>query len=562
MLPVYAQIKNPLIIGKSGRNIDPAADALMGLGMDEASAVRLVEKAFEEKGNIGKQIQSRAQAQGYDGIMQYRGDDLSEVVSYNPNAIKSAIGNQGTYDLTSPDLSKAKGGRVQESPADMARFNKRFAMHKAIGGSVKKPQKFDGGGIASPEESSGPPPDRETKAGLMAEYLAKAAKEQGKEELLSLKKPRAVTDILNRGVLANNPVSAVIDMVNMGLVPLDVLGSKLTGRDIKVSSDKPFLGSEHLKDLMNENNITSGEERPMMETALSFASPAGMIKGAQKTANLAKRAPEAVDTVRGGLETMSADVQRPFRSATLTMEGVAPDLGQKGGDKFKDLITKRMISGEGAPVSMERMGGRKTEQTMGQGLYENFAKQLETNPMVGITIPRAGNLSTNKRLIADIGTAGRELGQEMVAAHKFTPLLFKNPKDATAMMIGGSEPLTQDQIRDIYKLLPGMIVTHSPKNNSMFIAPFEGDALDYKRAAQAANEILGKGAKVQFGKADSTKDIMFRGDYDKMEARPPSAESIEMRNRLKKAEERIVRGPSVSQSQRQSPPSTLTSTVR
>ena len=182
--------------------------------------------------------------------------------------------------------------------------------------------------------------------------------------------------------------------------------------------------------------------------------------------------------------------------------------------------------------------------------------------MVGITSPRAGNLSTNKRLIADIGTAGRELGQEMVAAHKFTPLLFKNPKDATAMMIGGSEPLTKDQIRDIYKLLPGMIVTHSPKNNSMFIAPFEGDALDYKKAAQAASEILGKGAKVQFGKADSTKDIMFRGDYDKMGARPPSAESTEMRNRLKKAEERIVRGPSVSQSGRQSQPSTLTSTVR
>ena len=110
MLPVHAQLRNPLIIGKSGRNIDPAADALMSLGMDEESAIRLVERAFEEKGNIGKQIQSRAQAQGYDGIMQYRGDDLSEVVSYRPNAVKSAIGNRGTYDINEPDLSKAHGG--------------------------------------------------------------------------------------------------------------------------------------------------------------------------------------------------------------------------------------------------------------------------------------------------------------------------------------------------------------------------------------------------------------------------------------------------------------------
>jgi hypothetical protein len=499
---------------------------------------------------------------GYEGYKYFSGKD--PLVDLQKELHRKLHPRMDTGSVPVEQFEKfAKGGKAgQESPEDMARFHKRFVMHKALGGAIKKPQKFDGGGIASPEESSASSDSKPTKAGLMAEYLTKAAKDQGKEELSSLKKPRAATDILNRGVLANNPVSAVIDMVNMGLIPLDVLGSKLTGRDIKVSSDKPFLGSEHLKDLMNEYGVTSGEERPMMETALSFASPVGMIKGAQKTADLAKKAPEALDTVRGGLETASSNVQRPFRPATLTMEAVAPDLGQKGGDKFKDLVTKRMILGEGAPVGMERMGGRKTEKTLGQGLYENFAGQQEINPMVGITIPRAGNLSTNKRLIADIGTAGQELGQEMVAAHKFTPLMFKNPKDATAMMIGGSDSLTKEQILGLANMLPGMIVTHSPKNNAMFIAPFEGDRLDYKKAVQVASDILGKDAKIQFGKADSTKDIMFRGDYEKMGARPPSAESTEMRNRLKKAEERIVRGPPVSQSGRQSQPSTLTSTVR
>jgi hypothetical protein len=34
------------------------------------------------------------------------------VVSYNPNTIKSAIGNQGTYDTSHPDLNKARGGEV------------------------------------------------------------------------------------------------------------------------------------------------------------------------------------------------------------------------------------------------------------------------------------------------------------------------------------------------------------------------------------------------------------------------------------------------------------------
>jgi len=112
MLPVHAQLRNPLIIGQTGRNIDPAAEALIKLGMDEESAMRLVERAYEEKGNIGKQIQSRAQSQGYDGIMQYRGDDLNEVVSYRPNAVKSATGNRGTYDINEPDLNKSDGGKI------------------------------------------------------------------------------------------------------------------------------------------------------------------------------------------------------------------------------------------------------------------------------------------------------------------------------------------------------------------------------------------------------------------------------------------------------------------
>jgi len=178
----------------------------------------------------------------------------------------------------------AKGGVAgQESPADMARFKKRFVMHKALGGAVKKPQKFDGGGIASPEESSAPPESQPTKAGLMAEFLAKMAKDQGKEELSSLKKPRALTDLLNRGVLANNPLSAGVDLFNLGL------GA------VGMGSEKPFLGSEHMKDLMNKTGVTSGEERPMMETALSFASPTAIIKGGMKATEAAKKAPELLN---------------------------------------------------------------------------------------------------------------------------------------------------------------------------------------------------------------------------------------------------------------------------
>lgn len=117
MLPVHAQIRNPLII--EGTHGDPMIEALMKLGMDESSASRMVERAYENKGYIGKEVQTRAQAQGYDGLMQYRDGDLNEVVSYNPNAVKSAIGNRGTYDLNEPDLSKAGGGLAHMAPGGL-----------------------------------------------------------------------------------------------------------------------------------------------------------------------------------------------------------------------------------------------------------------------------------------------------------------------------------------------------------------------------------------------------------------------------------------------------------
>ena len=88
-------------------------EALIKLGMDEQKAANMVEKAYENKGYIGKEVESRARAAGYDGLMQYRDGELSEVVSYNPNAIKSAIGNKGTYDTSKPDLNEAIGGLIK-----------------------------------------------------------------------------------------------------------------------------------------------------------------------------------------------------------------------------------------------------------------------------------------------------------------------------------------------------------------------------------------------------------------------------------------------------------------
>ena len=104
---LWASIKNPLEIHAS-RNEDPMVTALKQLGMPEEKAFNLVERAYETKGYVGKQVMNRAKAQGYDGIIQYGEDgEMREVVPFLKTQLKSATGNRGTYDPTDPNIMKA-----------------------------------------------------------------------------------------------------------------------------------------------------------------------------------------------------------------------------------------------------------------------------------------------------------------------------------------------------------------------------------------------------------------------------------------------------------------------
>lgn len=73
---------------------------------------RPVARSKEESLAIGNELMS----QGYDGVVvpnKYQSPEYAEhheVVVFDPRRIKSAIGNQGAYDIESPDITKAEGG--------------------------------------------------------------------------------------------------------------------------------------------------------------------------------------------------------------------------------------------------------------------------------------------------------------------------------------------------------------------------------------------------------------------------------------------------------------------
>jgi hypothetical protein len=67
--------------------------------------------------------------EGYDSIIfadPLKTGQGHEVMMFEPNRIKSAIGNRGTYDIEEADINKAKGGQVSKDAMWIALQNKQL----------------------------------------------------------------------------------------------------------------------------------------------------------------------------------------------------------------------------------------------------------------------------------------------------------------------------------------------------------------------------------------------------------------------------------------------------
>lgn len=451
-----------------------------------------------------------------------------------------AVGGE-VSDNTTPDMND--GGNVN------------YGGQYAHGGKVHmpirslrqvKPRRYAEAGyvdpLSAPDYQTGPQDKR------MVELAGRMIRDQASKEGAVLSTPEGRRDIALKvashmpGLGMGGDLVALADWVQSlipGLnKPASVLDTKGEGDKVAKYPLRNVISAptgEEFQDKFREMGIQGNNEAPVTEFIGSLFTPAAVAK-----------IPKAARGVEGGLNSVTVAARRPFTPATVTTEAVAPDLAKFKGRPFQDFATKQMI-GEGAAVPMTRMGGQKTTQRPGQGVYLNEAGQLELNPMVGIDVPRAGNLSTNRALRGDIATAGQELNQEAMAAHRFVPMATNNIKDASSMMITGpgGRALTNEEVIELGKRLPGMIVSHSPRSGGLFVAPYSVERgripTEFLEAQSAANSVLGKGAKIQFGKSDPNKDLMYmmRQDYATEGGRGTSAGAQGVREKLKRMDKTI-----------------------
>lgn len=262
--------------------------------------------------------------------------------------------------------------------------------------------------------------------------------------------------------------------------------------------------------------------------ALPVAKP--MARGAERMANMAVPA-----------------MARPFTDVPLTIEAVSPVLGQKGSRAFKEGMTQELI-GPGGALDLGTMGGKRTSQTPGQGVYRNVAGELETNPMEVVYVPGIRDISKSPRLTEDVASAGSALEQEAMAGIRFLPLATNRAEDSSAMLIRPkSGQLSPDEIVALAdRLGSSMVVSHNPRLGGVVVVPFgevkRGNIpTEFIQAQSAANDILGKKANVQYGVADMAKDRLFmeKPDYASYGSRPADPEFEKYRDELKYLESRL-----------------------
>ena len=379
---------------------------------------------------------------------------------YNPSSIKSDLGNVGTYDVTNPDINRAKGGEVKLSDNPDTMYLETMD------------RKFSGGG------NKGTP---ELKAPERNEYYGKAA------DLMQW----VHDNITSKQFGYRNPVTEMLSPIDFGQAA-KALEEKSYGRPMTT------MGKANVPMLTPEVGDVASQLATM-------GVPAGKV--AVKGAKAARAAAPVVEEA----------VRRPFTPMTMTIEAVSPHLGQRASKEFREGLTERLLdSGRRGAVDISTMGGRKTTVRPAQGVFRSQETgKLETNPMRAVDIPGVGDISKNAAMRAEIAAKNEALEQEAAAAHRFIPLTTGRMEDASALLIKPQKgQLTPEQVVQISDQLGNdMAVVHNPRLGGVVVYPF-GSANSSTRIkefamAEKAARTLGQDMKIQPGVARYDKDRLY-----------------------------------------------------
>jgi hypothetical protein len=113
VMPVHVQATNPFDYD------DPEhiANLRQYLQNNNSSRADAIADAIHGKGSWDviemPETQNAIKKMGHDSFYAQEGGNKNLGV-YDPNKIKSAIGNEGTYDITNPDITKKRGGKVKK----------------------------------------------------------------------------------------------------------------------------------------------------------------------------------------------------------------------------------------------------------------------------------------------------------------------------------------------------------------------------------------------------------------------------------------------------------------
>ena len=307
----------------------------------------------------------------------------------------------------------------------------------------------------------------------------------------------------------------------------------------------PFYGSAAMQRDAQSAGLMGDSESPIYDTAMAFLSPYAAVK-----------APKAI---KGGLNMVKpvikeagdmasravVPMRRQFEPSTFTVESTADDLGQNTTYGFRQGVNDVLL---GNP----NLGTGKNKSREAVGTFMNPNKLIhpkgltEINPMMAIDVRGAGTIgnvpSANKALRKQVGQLGEDLNQTSMAGHRFIPLMTNNIKDASSMLIKTPQGLNKDEIKQLAVLLgDDMVLAHNPRLGGVVVMPFgrveKGQIPEeFLKAQSAANEVLGKRGKVQFGVSDFDKDRLFmektKGDYVQAGANQMSKEQQAQREKL------------------------------